>query len=197
MNQNEKIEGFAHEIIKNADALVKKIETKTAKATKEQLDLYTAKAKAEFESRSAYETNRLRTGSNREIARLNADVRRTAVQHREEIVSAVFARAAERLLAFCETSEYDEKLSACILALARRIGENATVFVCARDAEAARRICASLPNVVSVCVSDEIKIGLAAVCSADKKLYLEDTFDSRLAAQRDRFLQESGLTLEA
>ena len=197
MNQNEKIEGFAHEIFKNADALVKKIETKTARATKEQLDLYAAKAKAEFESRSAYETNRLRTGSNREIARLNADVRRAAVQHREEIVSAVFARAAEKLTAFCESPAYSAKLSACIAGLCAHVGEGATVFVCARDEAAAKQICASLPNVKNVCVNKNIKIGLASACNAEKTLYLEDTFDSRLAAQRDRFLLESGLTLEA
>ena len=197
MNQNEKIEGFAHEIFKNADSIVKKIETKTARATKEQVDLFSAKAKAEFESRAAYETGRIRTQSNREIARLNAEVRRAAVQRREEIVAEVFARAAKRIEAFCLTPEYYDTLSACIVGLAAHFGEKATVFVCRRDEEAAKKICASIPNVDSVCVNDEIKIGLASACNAERTLFVEDTFDSRLSAQKDRFLQESGLTLEA
>ncbi len=197
MNQNERIEGFAHEIFKNADALVKKIEVKTARATKEQLDMFAEKAKAEFDTRSAYETNRLRTGSNREIARLNAEVRRAAVQRREQIVAEVFSRAAERLTAYCETPDYLSALASCIEELTKHLGDGATVFVCARDEAAAKQICASMPNVSEVCVSEKIKIGLAGGCNAEKTIYLEDTFDSRLAAQKDRFLQESGLVLEA
>lgn len=196
MNQNEKLEGFAREIYKNADAMVKKIETKTARATKEQLEQYAARAKAEFETRAAYETSRLRTSSNREIARLNAEVRRAAVQHREEIVREVFDRAAEKLCAFCETPAYSEKLKACIAALAEHIGEGCVIFVCARDEGTAKEICRSIPQVRDVCVSDEIKIGLAGACNAQKTLYLEDSFDSRLRAQKDLFLQESGMTLE-
>lgn len=197
MNQNEKIEGFAREIYKNADAIVKKMQTKTARATKEQLDQFSAKAKADFESRAAYETGRLRTQTNREIARLHADVRRAAVQHREEIVSAVFEKAKHELCAFCRTPEYRDTLEKCIKALASRIGEGATVFVCARDLPAATDICKDIAGVKDVCASDEISIGLAAVCNSDKTLFLEDTFDSRLRAQRDVFLQESGMTLEA
>ena len=71
------------------------------------------------------------------------------------------------------------------------------MFVCARDEAAAKQICASMTNVSEVCVSERIKIGLAGGCNADKTIYLEDTFDSRLAAQKDRFLQESDLVLEA
>ena len=197
MNQNEKIEGFAREIYKNADAIVKKMQTKTARATKEQLDQFSAKAKADFDSRAAYETGRLRTQTNREIARLHADVRRAAVQHREEIVSAVFEKAKSELCAFCRTPEYRDTLEKCIKALASRIGEGATVFVCKRDLPAATDICKDIAGVKDVCASDEISIGLAAVCNSDKTLFLEDTFDSRLRAQRDVFLQESGMTLEA
>ena len=197
MNQNEKSEAFAREIFKNADALVKKIEAKTARATKEQLDQYAAKAKAEFESRADYETSLLRTQTNREVARLHADVRRAAVAHREEIVKAVFDRAAETLCAFCDSEEYAQKLKNCIVSLSARIGEGTTVFVCARDLDKAKEICVSLPNVAKVCVRDDIRIGLAAACNAQGTLFLEDTFDSRLSAQRDVFLQESGLTLEA
>lgn len=197
MNQNEKLEGFAHEIFKNADALVKKIESRTAKATKEQTEQFAAKAKAEFETRAAYETSRLRTGSNREIARLNAEVRRAAVQHREELLDQVFARAAEKLSAFCESEAYPQRLRACIEGLVERIGADATVFVCARDKAAAKEICGSLPGVREVLVRDDIQIGFASACNAEKTLFLDDTLDSRLRAQRDVFLQMSGLSLEA
>ena len=197
MNQNDRLARFAEEINKNAEAQCKKIRSKTERATNQQIAEYEASSKAEFESRVDYEIKRLQMETNREIAAYRFELRQAALAHRQAIMDRVFARAKDRLLAFCEGEAYAALLRDCIEKLCGAIGEQAVIRVCPRDLALAEKLCKDLPGVLRVETDETIEIGLAAACNENETILLSDSFDSRLESQKQEFMAFSGLELEA
>ena len=196
LNQNDKIELFAQEINKNADKIVKKIERQTEKFREQQLSAFEAQARADYESRVAYEAQRIKTEMNREIGALRADEKRAAAQYRNQIVDDVFAAATEKLRAFTLTDAYHATLENSIRRLADSMEGNVTIFVRDCDLDAAKAICADLPCVTAVLADSEISLGLAKAANEARTVFADDTLEQRLVQYRETFLEHSGLLLE-
>lgn len=197
LNQNDKIELFAEDINKNADKIVKKIRRQTERFQEQQLSAFEAQAAADYESRTAYAAQRLETETNREIAALRADAKREAVLHRNKIVDAVFAEVKTRLASYTETPAYQALLAKSIRALAESIDGDVTILVRQADVAAAKEICCTVPCVVSVEADSSIVLGLAKATNASRTVFADDTFECRLDAYRESFLEMSNLSIDA
>lgn len=196
LNQNDKLERFAAQINRTAEKSIQKIEKQTEKLSSTALSTIREEAQQEFDARKAYEQTRLMRESNHMLAQKAAELKKHAADHRESIVARVYEEAEAQITAFTKTDAYLPLLKSCIESLALSFPQgDACVFVRGEDAAAAKEICAALPGVKEVCVSDEIKLGLAFAQSADGSVRIEDTFESRLAADRARFLATCKLSI--
>lgn len=196
LNQNDKLERFAAQINRTAEKNVQKIEKQTEKLSSSALSSFHEEARHELETQMAYVSARLERESNQLLAERSSELKKQAADHREAIVARVYGEAEAQVLAFSETSAYLPLLRGCIESLVSAFpGGDVRVFVRAADEDAAREICAALPQVAAVCVSDRIRLGLAFAENADGSVHLDDTFESRLAADRVRFLRTCRLSV--
>ncbi len=196
LNQNDKLERFAAQINRTAEKSIQKIQKQTDKLSNTALSSFREEAQQELNAQKAYADSRLERESNHILAQKAAELKKKAADHREEIVACVYHDAEEQLRAFVKTPAYLPLLKRCIETLAQAFTQNdVRVFVRAEDEAAAKEICAAIDNVGAVCVSDEIKFGLAFAENADGSVHVEDTFESRLAADRARFLATCKLSI--
>ena len=196
LNQNDKLERFAAQINRTAEKSIQKIEKQTEKLSSTALSTFREEAQQDLDAQKSYALSRLERESNHILAQKAAELKKKAADHREAIVSRVYEDAQAQILSFTKTPAYQPLLKACIEALAQSFpAGDARVFVRAEDEKAAKDICTSISSVFEVCVSDEIKLGLAFAESADGSIHLEDTFESRLAADRARFLSTCKLSI--
>ena len=196
LNQNDKLERFAAQINRTAEKSIQKIEKQTEKLSSTALSTIREEAQQELDSQKSYAQTRLERESNHILAQKAAELKKKAADHRKAIVSRVYDEARAQITAFTATPAYPPLLRACIASLAQSFPQgDVRVFVRAADEAAAKEICAALPAVSEVCVSDEIKLGLAFAESADGSVHIEDTFECRLAADRARFLADCKLSI--
>lgn len=196
LNQNDKLERFAAQINRTAEKSVQKIEKQTERLSSSALSSFREEARQELETRKAYALTRLERESNQMLAERAAALKKRSADHRAAIVAQVYAEAEKKILAFTETADYLPLLKSCIVSLAEGFsGGRAVVFVRADDAQAAKEICKELPQVEAVRTDDRIRLGLAFAENADGSIHLDDTFESRLAADRARFMAECRLSV--
>ena len=196
LNQNDKLERFAAQINRTAEKSIQKIQKQTEKLSSTALSSFREEAKQDLNTQKAYAETRLKRDSNHMLAQKAAELKKKAADHREQIVDRVYAEAENEIRAFTQSPAYPELLKSCIVSLAQAFPQgDASIFVRSQDEAAAKEICASLPHVAKVCVSDQITLGLAFAESADGSVHLEDTFQSRLYADRTRFLATCKLSI--
>ena len=196
LNQNDKLERFAAQINRTAEKSIQKIQKQTEKLSSTALLAFREEAKQELDAQKTYAVSLLERESNHILAQKAAELKKKAADHREEIVSRVYADAETQIRAFSETAAYTQLLKDCIAGLVKSFEQkDVKIFVRAADEAVAKEICAALPGVGEVCVSDEIKLGLAFAQSADGSIHVEDTFESRLQADRNRFLATCKLSI--
>lgn len=196
LNQNDKLERFAAQINRTAEKSIQKIEKQTEKLSSTALSTFREEAQQELQAQKDYALARLERESNHAFAQKAAELKKKAADHREAIVSQVYSEAEAKIRAFVQTPAYLPLLKDCIVSLTTAFSQgDVLVFVRAEDEAAAKEICASLDAVSSVCVSDEIRLGLAFAENADGSVHVEDTFESRLAADRARFLATCKLSI--
>ncbi|MCM1543954.1 MAG: V-type proton ATPase subunit E [Ruminococcus sp.] len=195
LNQNDKIERFADVINKNAQAQCKKIQKRADKFKKEQLTLLEQQTKQELESRLSFELDRISAEINSEISALQNKSKQEIAKRRSEITAEVFEKAGEQLSAFAKSEEYSAFIESSIKALSEQIDGKIIVFAKSDDVETIRSIAAAYAEVSSVETLDNIVIGGIAASSEDESVFVDDTLDARLSAQKEQFMTFSGLSI--
>lgn len=195
LNQNDKIERFAEVINKNAQAKCNKINKRAEKFKKEQLKMLEEQSAKELDSRLSFELDRISAETNGEISRLQNESKLKVVERRNEITEEVFRKAAERLADFAKSAEYDSFIKNSIKALIGKISGEVVIFVKPADVERVTKLALEYPEVKQVKALKKIKIGGASAASVDETVFVDDTLDERLSAQKEWFMASSGLTI--
>ena len=115
---------------------------------------------------------------------------------RSEMVEDVFAKAAEKLVAYTATDAYTEKLLESAGEIAALFGDNdCTVYLNERDLAAADRIKALFSGNVTVEKDDTIRIGGVKGSCKTMRIIADETLDSKLQAQREWFVENADLSV--
>ena len=115
---------------------------------------------------------------------------------RSEMVEDVFAKAAEKLVAYTATDAYTEKLLESAGEIAALFGDNdCTVYLNERDLAAADRIKALFSGNVTVEKDDTIRIGGVKGSCKKMRIIADETLDSKLQAQREWFVENADLSV--
>ena len=138
-----------------------------------------------------YEKVRLQEETNRKLSHSVVETGAELAARRSEIAQEVFDACEERLAAFTAKPEYADYLKKSADALLALLHADKAVFYARpQDVEAAK---SAVPAGCEVTADTTIRLGgLRAKCGA---VEADDTLDMKLEAQKDWFLQNSGMSI--
>lgn len=195
MAQDDRVSKFVTAITREAEEQRQRIEQETKDFIASEME------KAEMEAlNDSYKmiqraVSNIRADVGSQLSSKMMENRRALLARREEILEEVLGKAGERLVAFTQTADYAAFLTASAKkALAVLRTEKPTVYL--RSADKARE--AEITAAIGPCRFEEdasIRLGGLRMTDAAGKIAVDDTLDTRLAAQRTWFQQNSGLVL--
>lgn len=130
------------------------------------------------------------------VSKLMQDGQRELFLKRAEMTESVFKKAEEKLIRYTQTEEYLQKLIDSAKAIANIFeGKNCILSISEKDFGSAGNISALFSGKAEVTVDKSIKIGgIKGYCS-ELNIIADETLDSKLAAQREWFVENSGLSV--
>lgn len=135
---------------------------------------------------------RIQKEDNEKVLHAELEARKDLLKKREQIIDDVFAEAETKIREYMKTSEYKKALAEKISAAIGELGEGAkTVNLVEQDKDVFDADCGAK----LVCVPDKEFIGGVKVINEDKDIAVDYSYYELLCAQRDEFLQKSGLSL--
>lgn len=195
MAQDDRVSKFVTAITREAEEQRQRIEQETKDFIASEME------KAEMEAlNDSYKmiqraVSNIRADVGSQLSSKMMENRRALLARREEILEEVLGKAGERLAAFTGTADYAAFLTASAKkALAVLRTEKPTVYL--RPADMSRQ--AEIAAAIGPCRFEEdagIRLGGLRMTDEAGKIAVDDTLDTRLAAQRTWFQQNSGLVL--
>ncbi len=195
MAQDDRVSKFVTAITREAEEQRQRIEQETKDFIASEME------KAEMEAlNDSYKmiqraVSNIRADVGSQLSSRMMENRRALLARREEILEEVLGKAGERLAAFTGTADYAAFLTASAKkALAVLRTEKPTVYL--RPADMSRQ--AEIAAAIGPCRFEEdagIRLGGLRMTDEAGKIAVDDTLDTRLAAQRTWFQQNSGLVL--
>ena len=196
LNQEERAAKFFDAITKDAEERHEEMTRKTRETVESGLEK--AKTKAHSQAQAKIERERMLKEQefNRTVANERTQQRARLTDKRGAITDEVFGDAREKLVAFTESDGYADflKKSAAGFAAGFPHGD-VTVYVRPGDMRFADDIKKAFGRDCKVESSDEITIGGCRAGVAGGSTVADDTLDTRLEAQREWFLENSGMSV--
>ena len=184
LNQEERAAKFFDAITKDAEKRHEEMTRKTRETVESGLEK--AKTKAHSQAQAKIERERMLKEQefNRTVANERTQQRARLTDKRGAITDEVFGDAREKLTAFTESDGY-----------AVFPQGDVTVYVRPGDMRFADDIKKAFGRDCKVESSDEITIGGCRAGVAGGSTVADDTLDTRLEAQREWFLENSGMSV--
>ena len=194
LNQEERAAKFFDAITKDAEERHEEMTRKTRETVESGLEK--AKTKAHSQAQAKIERERMLKEQefNRTVANERTQQRARLTDKRGAITDEVFGDAREKLVAFTESDGYADFLKKSAAGFAA-VFPQGDVTVCPGDMRFADDIKKAFGRDCKVESSDEITIGGCRAGVAGGSTVADDTLDTRLEAQREWFLENSGMSV--
>ena len=196
LNQEERAAKFFDAITKDAEERHEEMTRKTRETVESGLEK--AKTKAHSQAQAKIERERMLKEQefNRTVANERTQQRARLTDKRGAITDEVFGDAREKLTAFTESDGYADFLKKSAAGFAA-VFPQGDVTVCVRpgDMRFADDIKKAFGRDCKVESSDEITIGGCRAGVVGGSTVADDTLDTRLEAQREWFLENSGMSV--
>ena len=196
LNQEERAAKFFDAITKDAEERHEEMTRKTRETVESGLEK--AKTKAHSQAQAKIERERMLKEQefNRTVANERTQQRARLTDKRGAITDEVFGDAREKLTAFTESDGYADFLKKSAAGFAAGFPQgDVTVYVRPGDMRFADDIKKAFGRDCKVESSDEITIGGCRAGVAGGSTVADDTLDTRLEAQREWFLENSGMSV--
>lgn len=196
LNQEERAAKFFDAITKDAEERHEEMTRKTRETVESGLEK--AKTKAHSQAQAKIERERMLKEQefNRTVADERTQQRARLTDKRGAITDEVFGDAREKLVAFTESDGYADFLKKSAAGFAAVFPQrDVTVYVRPGDMRFADDIKNAFGRDCKVESSDEITIGGCRAGVVGGSTVADDTLDTRLEAQREWFLENSGMSV--
>ena len=196
LNQEERAAKFFDAITKDAEERHEEMTRKTRETVESGLEK--AKTKAHSQAQAKIERERMLKEQefNRTVANERTQQRARLTDKRGAITDEVFGDAREKLTAFTESDGYADFLKKSAAGFAAVFPQgDVPVYVRPGDMRFADDIKKAFGRDCKVESSDEITIGGCRAGVAGGSTVADDTLDTRLEAQREWFLENSGMSV--
>ncbi len=132
----------------------------------------------------------------RETSKADAASKKNIFLKRQQIEDEVFARAKEKLLAFCETEKYDALMKRSAVNISHVLkADDVVLYVRQDDMKYKAKLKLYFGVNCEIQPTDEIEIGGMIGVSRSMGLIADETLDAKLLQQREWFYENSGLTV--
>ena len=132
----------------------------------------------------------------RETSKADAASKKNIFLKRQQIEEEVFARAKEKLLAFCETEKYDALMKRSAVNISHVLkADDVVLYVRQDDMKYKAKLKLYFGVNCEIQPTDEIEIGGMIGVSRSMGLIADETLDAKLLQQREWFYENSGLTV--
>ena len=141
------------------------------------------------------ETADMRNQIRMQLSRKEMDAKKLLLSHRSKLAAKVFEQAEEKIRAFTDSPEYEPFLNQAASRLASVLNAGDAVLYL-RDADLAKygdTILKSFGSHAELKPSGDIRLGGVMGESSKLGLFADETLDSKLDAQREWFMEHSGL----
>ena len=117
-------------------------------------------------------------------------------RERAKMTDEVFEMAAQKLIKYTETKEYKLKLVDSARQIAELFDDNrCVVYINEKDMKYSTEILAAFHGMAELVKDNSIKIGgLKGYCKS-MRIVADETLDTKLSAQREWFIENSGLSV--
>ncbi len=195
LNQQEKVAKFFDAINQDAEDRHEEL----ARKNKDMLNIGLKKAgdraRAQAKAMVAREVQLNEQERNRTIAHNTVEKRTQLNEKRAEITKKVFDSARDKLLAFTRTEAYEEFLKKTAVEFAKEFKSGEVViYVKAEDEKYASAIAEAFGRECTVETDSSIVIGGCRCKAENGKVMADDTLETRLEAQKEWFLRNSGMS---
>lgn len=192
MNNISKTELFRKAIREQADEEIKAVTTELRERR-----AAAGKTRAELEAKDALEairndTNRITAQFRREISKCDYEMKKSILNHRNDLINEFFAETETRLKKFVESEEYPAYLKRSLEKIRTSIALDSATLIYARpqDIDAVRNLTSC-----EVAVDNTIRLGgLRAICRA-KNVLCDVTLDVALNDEKRLFTEKTELRL--
>lgn len=196
MENTAKTDNFLKAIKKHAEKQRQSIQNEVEHIKEQKIREAEKKGRLDSEK---YISDKLEAKKNEEtskVAKLMQDGQKELFLMRSEMTESVFKKAEEKLIGFTQTDEYSRKLIESAKAISEVFGnKDCTLSVSEKDLSSADRISALFSGKAEVTSDKSIKIGgIKGYCS-ELNIIADETLDSKLAAQREWFVENAGLSV--
>lgn len=154
------------------------------------------KAKLDSEKMIKDKLEEKRNEQTSKIAKMTQEGQKQLFLERAEMTDSVFKKAEEKLIEYASTAEYIAKLEQSAKDIAALFcDERCTLYVNERDMASAEKLKSFFNGETEVCADKTIRIGgIKGYCKA-MRIVADETLDSKLNAQREWFVENSGLSV--
>ncbi len=196
MDKNQKTDNFLNAIKRYADEqhLAMQNEVEQLKAEK----LREAEENAKYESEK-FIKDKLEVKRNEQTSKIAKQIQEGQKElfiKRAQMTESVFEKASKKLIEFTNTQKYSEMLINSAKEIADFFGcESCVLYINERDMGSADKIKALFKGDAQVVSDKTVKIGgIKGFCSIIN-IVADNTLDSKLYAQREWFIENSGLSI--
>lgn len=196
MEKTAKTDNFLQAIKKYADEQKNAIRIEAEQLKEEKIKKAEKKAKYDSEKLIKDSLEAKRNEETSKLAKMTQDGQKKLFLERMEMTDKVFKKAEEKLIEYTEKPEYYEKLEQSAKNIAALFGsENCVIYVNEKDMAYSDKIKAQFSGKTEICTDRTIKIGgLKGYCET-MSIVADETLDSRLKAQKEWFIENSGLSV--
>lgn len=196
-NLKEKLEKLSVTVLRDAHSAREEIMEQTQREYDERLDKKETELLESAYSAIQKNIRSIKKDANERVLHAELDARKQLILKREEIIASVMDEAQAELEKFIGSAEYENWLFEKTQTAAAETGKGRkTVYLTKSDMRFRERIEKAAED-ITVCELEERGLeGGARLVNEDRKVVCDYTFKSLLAEQKQKFLHESGLTLE-
>lgn len=130
------------------------------------------------------------------LARLVQESQKKLFRERAKMTDDVFEMAAQKLIKYTETEEYKAKLIESAKKIAKLFSDNRSViYINEKDMKYSTDLLSVFSGMAELVTDNSIRIGgLKGYCKS-MRIIADETLDTKLCAQREWFIENSGLSV--
>ncbi len=196
MEKNAKTDNFLNAIKKYAQQQRSAMRNEVEQLKEEKIREAQEKGKRDSEKYINQELAKKRNEETHKIAKALQDGQRELFLERIKMTDSVFDKAEKKLLEFAKTPDYSTKLLDSAKSIATLFdGKDCELYISERDLPNAESICALFKGNAQIKADSAIKIGGIKGYCPQMSIVADETLDSKLAQQKDWFIENSGLSI--
>lgn len=188
LHMKEEIESISNREVKIILDEVKEMEDAAFKQVEEE-------TKRDAALQIKHELNEISANASIEISKANAESTKKLIETRDNYVNVIFEEVNKELLKFIDSDEYESFLIAKYKKVSNYDINEANIYMNNKDSKYFEKLISQSQANVNLVIDDAIMGGFI-IENQDKKIFIDESFNTIIKNQREWFYKNSGLVIK-